>query len=141
MKPETEAKKVVDAAALAEENEKLKAALQAKEDHVAELKGALEEKGVKVRKSPRLNTKEGLEREIRRYVKKTVRKDEKGKLLESGYRRGLSRKAKETCAQLLRRWEKLTGNKRKPQDGWDGTITLPGIDNPTVKGMYVGEPK
>ena len=130
MKPETEAEKVKAAAALVEENKALKLALQEKDDHVAELKGALEEKGVKVRKSPRLDTKEGLEREIRRYVKKTVGKN------GTGYRRGLPKEKKILCGSLLRRWKKITGQERKPSHGWDTSIILSGIDNPTVNSMY-----
>ena len=72
-------------------------------------------------------TAEQLEREIRRYIKKTVDPEK-----ETGYRKNLPNKKKERCGKLLRKWQELTGKRREPIHGWDTSVLVGGIDKSSV---------
>lgn len=68
------------------------------------------------------------EREIRRYIKKS-----------GGLRKGLSESDKAKCAVLIR-----AAVKAKDRDNlefvWDDSITVPGMDNPTVANIVYKKP-
>lgn len=65
----------------------------------------------------------GIEREIRRYVKRG-----------GGYRKGLAGSDKARCARLIILRAKLSDNKGKESLGvrWDHEVEVPGLDQPTV---------
>ncbi len=65
------------------------------------------------------NTQVDVEREIRKYIKRS-----------GGYRKNLPEAAKKRCAHFLRK-RGLKDEKGFPLK-WDTSITVPGIDSPTV---------
>lgn len=69
-----------------------------------------------------------LERELRRYVKRS-----------GGLRKGLEDKKKvvKRVKQLCKSLGRDASNMKKVS--WDHEIHVPGLDNPTVKGMFIAD--
>jgi hypothetical protein len=71
---------------------------------------------------PRKRDKVDIERDIRRYVKKS-----------GGYKKGLSDEDMLRAQKVLREAGRLPAEGERPQ--WDMNVPVPGIDNPSVKDL------